>query len=290
VVHQLSVKVLSTKQFQTIWERANRRAHTQVVAVLTGNKGKQITTNDGQVVVNLSPVVDKVRARLKSLGVDIFSGAEAKRISPRFVLFQSDDLKQAQSATDALQKLAIVLPVLMLLFFAAAIVISRRRRKTVLHAGLGFAAGMLVILTAFNLGRSAYLDAVTSATLSSAAAAAAYDQLLSFLRFAARSLFVLGILVAFGAWLAGPSSFATKLRSLAHGGEGRQLATEGFAGWVARSRNAIRVVIVAIGAIVLVTWDHPKAVTVLGIAILVLIGIAITEILARVSVTPAPST
>ncbi|MGZ6967318.1 MAG: hypothetical protein ACXVKN_06235 [Acidimicrobiia bacterium] len=287
VVHKLAVKVMSSPRFQALWERANRRAHTQVVKALTGNSGHAITTNNGQVAINLGPVVDRVRKRLDSLGVDVFSGAEAKRISPRFVLFQSEDLKSAQSGVDLLQKAAIVLPILALLLFAAAIAISRNRRKTVLHAGLGISIGMLVILTAFNVGRSFYLDAVTTPTLTQAAAAAAYDQLLNFLRLSARTGFVLGIIVAIGAWLAGPSSAATRVRSAVRGGKDRQLATEGFAGWVARSRTGLRIVIVAAAALVLVAWSHPKPVTVLVVTILVLVALAVVEILARGESEPA---
>jgi hypothetical protein len=178
-----------------------------------------------------------------------------------------------------------VLPILTLLLFAAAIALSRNRRKTVLHAGLGLSIGMLVILTAFNVGRSFYLDAVRSANRD--AAAAAYDQVLNFLRLSARTGFVLGIIIAIGAWLAGPSPSAVRLRSMVRGGEDRQLATEGFAGWVARSRTGIRIVIVAAAALVLVAWSHPKPVTVLVVTILALIAIALTEILARGSDTAA---
>lgn len=287
VVHNLAVRVLSSDQFQALWERANRRAHDQVEALVTGG-GSSISTKNGEVAVNLGPVVDRVKQRLDGLGIDVFSGASSTRVSPRFVLVQSDDLKSAQSAVDLLQKLAIALPILMLLLFAAAIALSHNRRKTTLHAGLGFALGMLVVLTAFNLGRVAYLDAVKSANRD--AAAAVYDQLLSFLRLSARSLFALGLLVAIGAWLAGPSHAASRVRSVVRGGEGTQLATEGFAGWVARSRTGLRIVFVGIGALVLVTWSHPKPLTVLGITILVLIAIAVTEFLARDSGTaPQPT-
>lgn len=288
VVNQLAVKVLSSPRFEAVWERANRRAHDQVVDVLTGNGGKTITTKSGVVAVNLGPVVDRVRKRLDSLGIDVFSAADAKRISPRFVLFQSDDLEQAQSATDLLQKGAVVLPIVTLLLFAAAIALSRSRRKTILHAGLGLAIGMLVILTAFNLGRTFYLDAVKSANRD--AAAAVYDQVLNFLRLSARTGFVVGIIVAIGAWLAGPGSLATRLRAMTRGGGDRELATHGFAGWVARSRTGLRIAYVAIAALILVAWSHPKPRTVLVLTILVLIAMAVTEVVSRVDATPTTST
>lgn len=284
VVNDLAVRVLSSDRFQAVWERANRRAHDQVVDVLTGNGGRTITTTNGEVAVNLGPVVERVRTRLDSLGIDVFSAADAERVSPRFVVFQSDDLESAQSLTDLLQKGAVVLPIVTLLLFAAAIASSRNRRKTVLHAGLGLAAGMLVILSAFNVGRTFYLDAVKTANRD--AAAAVYDQVLSFLRLSARTGFAVGIIIAIGAWLAGPARAARRLRSMVRGGEDRQLATEGFAGWVARSRTGIRVVLIGIGALVLVAWSHPKPLTVLAVTVLVLVAIAVTEVLARGSAAP----
>jgi hypothetical protein len=285
VVYNLAVRVLSSDEFETLWERANRRAHDQVEAVLTGEGGRAISTRNGEVAVNLGPVVDRVRQRLSGLGIDAFSNSSGTRVSPRFVLFQSEELEKAQSAVDLLQKLAIALPILMLLLFAAAIALSRDRRRTTLHAGLGFAFSMLVVLTAFNLGRSAYLDAVK--TVNRDAAAVIYDQLLSFLRLSARTLFALGIIVAIGAWLAGPSRAAVRVRTTFRGGEGAQLATDGFAGWVARSRTGLRIAYVAIGAFVLVVWSHPKPLTVLAVTILVLIAIGVTEILGRGSAAPS---
>lgn len=279
LIDRVAVRLLSSDRFQTVWERANRRAHDQVVDVLTG-KGKTITTANGEVVVNLTPVVDRVKKRLNDLGIDVFNDVSAQRISPRLVLFQSDELEQAQGLTNLLQKGAIVLPVVTLLLYAAAIALSRRRRKTVLHAGLGLAIGMLVILTAFNVGRTFYLDAVKSANR--AAAAAVYDQVLNFLRLSARTGFVIGILIAIGAWLAGPGSLAVRLRAMTKGGADRQLATDGFAGWVARSRTGLRIAYVALGAIVLVAWNHPKPLTVLVIALIVVILMVVTEVVSRV--------
>lgn len=278
LVERLAVRILSSDQFEALWERANRRAHDQVVDVLTG-QGRAVTTRNGEVAVNLGPVVDRVRNRLEGLGIDVFSDVDAQRVSPRFVLFQSDDLEMAQEGTDLLQKSAIVLPIVMLVLYAAAIALSRRRRKTLLHAGLGLAIGMLVILTAFNVGRTFYLDAVKSANRD--AAAAVYDQVLSFLRLSARTGFVLGILVALGAWIAGPGPVAVRLRAVARGGD-RELATEGFPGWVARSRTGLRIAYVALGAIVLVAWSHPEPLTVFVIALLVVIAMVVTEVVARI--------
>jgi 3-deoxy-D-manno-octulosonate 8-phosphate phosphatase KdsC-like HAD superfamily phosphatase len=82
VVNGLAVKVLSSESFQTLWARANERAHTQFVNVLTGKGSKTITTNNGQVAVDLGAAVTQVQQRLDGLGINMFSGADAKRASP----------------------------------------------------------------------------------------------------------------------------------------------------------------------------------------------------------------
>ncbi len=113
--------------------------------------------------------------------------------------------------------------------------------------------------------------------------------MLNFLRLTARTGFVIGILVAIGAWIAGPSSTATRLRALTRGGADRELATDGFAGWAARSRTGLRIAYVALAAIVLVAWSHPKPLTVLVIALIVVILMVVTEVVARLEPEPEPT-
>ena len=74
-----------------------------------------------------------------------------------------------------------------------------------LRAGLGIAGTMVFFLTALNLARGPYLNLFPQAE-GKEAGGAAYDQILETLRLATRVVFALGLVVAFGAWLAGPSA------------------------------------------------------------------------------------
>jgi hypothetical protein len=76
VVHDTGLRLAQSEQFSTIWEQANRRAHTQLVAVLQGKGGGKLETKNGQVVVHLGPVVDKVKVALEKVGINVFSGVE----------------------------------------------------------------------------------------------------------------------------------------------------------------------------------------------------------------------
>jgi hypothetical protein len=54
-----------------------------------------VETRYGKVVINLGPVVDRVRARLAELGIGIFDDVSGEGVSREFVLFESDSLSTA---------------------------------------------------------------------------------------------------------------------------------------------------------------------------------------------------
>jgi hypothetical protein len=285
VVHDIALRFVQSDQFATLWEQANRRAHTQVVAVLQGKGVGNIETKNGQVVVHLGPAVDKVRAALEKVGIDVFSGVEGERVNNQVVLLDSDQLSKAQDAVDVFDKLAIALPILTIALFAIAVLLSGNRRRTILRTGMGLALAAALLLTLFNVGRSVYLDAL-GPDVNHEAAANIYDQLLEFLRNSLRAVFVLGVIVAIGAWLAGPGQAATSIRDATLGLFGGRERTSkappsAIAAFVSRYRNALRVVVAAIGLAILVVLSHPGPLAVLTVAIVVLVCLAIIEALSR---------
>ena len=285
VVHDVSLRLVQSDQFKTLWEQVNRRAHSQVVAVLQGKGVGNIETKNGQVVVHLGPVVERVKAALANAGINVFSRVDAERINNQIVLLDSDQLSKAQSGVDALDKLAIALPILTIVLFAAAVVLSGNRRRTVLRTGLALAITAALVLTLFNVARSVYLNAL-GPDVNHAAAANIYDQLLEFLRTALRSMFVLGIIIAIGAWLAGPGRTATAIRDFTVGlfrGRGRaaDARPSPAATFVLRHRNPLRVVVATIGVAILVVLAHPGPIGVLVIGVIVLVCLALIEALSR---------
>jgi len=145
-----------------------------------------------------------------------------------------------------------------------------------------------VILLALNLGRGPYLDLFPRAD-GRAAGGAAYDQILGDLRLDARALLVLGVLIAIGAWLAGPGAAATRVRGFVTGSE-RGKAAGPFAAWVGRNRTGLRIVIVGAGVLALVAFDQLSGWVVVGVALVVLLLIALVEFVGRsgAEVEPPP--
>jgi hypothetical protein len=281
-VHAATLRIVESDRFQTLWENANRRVHDRVVAVLEGEGTQTVETRNGQVVVDLSALVDRVKKRLSDRGITIFDDV-GTGTSQQFVLFESEQLTKAQSGVRLLKTLTYALPFLALLAFAVAVGLSSNRRRTLLRAALGFAFGMALVLIVFNLVRGPYLDAVENAGRSRDAAAAAYDQVLEFLRLALRTAFVLGIVVAIGAWLAGPGRLATRIRGGVSGlvrgsGEGEVTPVGRF---VSTYRIPLRVLFVGIGILILVVMSHPGPLAVIVVAVLVVVGLLLIEFLGR---------
>jgi len=279
-VHGAALKILESDKFQSLWESANRKAHVLVVKVLTGNEGGRITTKNGEVTIQLGSIAQTVQAKLSELGVDVFSNSSGKA-SNEFVLFKSEDLTKIQGAVDLLDNVATWLPILLVLMLIAAIALSGNRRRTILRTAIWIAVGMALLLVIFNVARSFYLDAFPRR----AAAGAAYDQVLSFLRNSARTALVVAVVVAIGAWLAGPGSLATRIREGVKGlvsGEGAEGGEPSSVGrFAARYKMVLRAVVIGIGLLILVILTAPTPLAVLIIVVLVVVGLLLVEFLAR---------
>ena len=115
------------------------------------------------------------------------------------------------SAVVKLDAVATWLPWITLMLLAAGVYLARHRRRAVLGVGLGVVVGMLVLAAALMVGRVVVVGAVAEQGV--AAAAASYDILVRFLYAALRTLAMLGLVVALGGYLAGPSAGAVQIRS-----------------------------------------------------------------------------
>jgi hypothetical protein len=81
--------VLGTAAAQTLWEEANRRMHTQLVNVLEGNKVRNISTENGDVVLDLRPLLERVAGRL---GIEDRLKANQSETTGQITILHSDQL------------------------------------------------------------------------------------------------------------------------------------------------------------------------------------------------------
>ena len=285
--------VISSQAMANAWVQVNRIAHQSVVKLLSGQGNGALTSSNGQITLNLGPLIAVVKTDLVQRGFSLASNIP--NINPQVALFQSKDLGKAQSLYRLVSDLKIVLPILVLVLLAAGVFTARGRRRALIVAGLGVAASMVVLAIGLLIARTIYLNSVPASVLPTDAAAAAYDALIHFLRVGLRVILAVGLVIAIGAFITGPSRAAVRTRAaLASGiawlrnvGERRGVSTGPFGQWVYRHRAVLRIGAVTLIALILVFWGQPTALTVILLVVILLILLGLIELLALPPAEPA---
>lgn len=202
-------QVVTSDAFAQAWDRANRSAHEQLVAALTG-QGGAITVQDNAVRVDLAAFLTVVKEHLVASG---FTLAERiPEVNATFTVFESADVGKVQRWFDLLNTIGLWLPFILVALAALGIYLAPNHRLAFIGTGLGVALAMVVAAIALQLARERYLDGVPAAVLPPDAAAVLFDTFVRYLREAIRALALTGLIVALGAFLAGPSVTAVTLR------------------------------------------------------------------------------
>ena len=285
-VENTTASFLASDAFQKLWVEVNTRAHKQLVKVLTGKGGKLVQTKNGQVVVNLAPMLARVEQRLHERGIDIFDKIPPSAIKSNFVILDSKQLENGQRGVRLLKTLAIALPLLVLALIAAAIGLSERRRRTLLQASFGIAASMAVLAALLTIGRSIYLDKIVGPNLPTDAASAFYDVLVHYLRLGLRIVAAVALLVAAGAYLSGPYKSAVAIRgwfgsgsSWAQGKSG--VAATPFGHWVARNKRALRSGAILLPAVIFLLWSSPTLTVLIVLVAITVLLLLLIELFGR---------
>ncbi|MCX6389304.1 MAG: hypothetical protein NT122_01510 [Solirubrobacterales bacterium] len=248
------LRLVESKQFAKLWEVISRRSHEQVVAVLTGKyTALNKVAAKGEIKLDLSPVIGPAKAILTKQGID----AAGSGGSPSIVIFNLSGIQSAQKAISALKSFTLLFTILSPLLFALAIVLSRKRRRTLITSGLALAGSMALLGIIIAVGRALYLDSLPS-TVPPDAAAAFFDTLLRYFALAVRVVALIGLVVALSAWWSGNGRKA--------------VADAGGEGLV----PIARVVIIALGAVLLLSLSHPSAIGIL----LIVIAVAVLTLIA----------
>jgi len=278
-------RVVASPAMVKIWVAANRTAHAGLVKVLSGQGGGAVDVVNGKVTISLGPFIAQAEQALANQGFSL--AAKLPAVNPTFALFEAPDLSKAQSGYRLLTTLKWVLPFLSLALLAAGVYIARGRRRALLGAALGLSASMLVLGAALAIARGIYLNSVPQSTLPADAAAALYDTFIRFIKDGLRLLLVVGLVVAAGAFLTGPSSAAVQTRRAVTSGidwlrsriESRGLDPGPVGAWTAAHRRILRIGVIAVAALIFVFWGQPTLAVAIWIVVLLLLALGLIELI-----------
>jgi hypothetical protein len=235
---QGATKLAGTPQFQQAFEVALAAGHELTIDVLAGTSTEAVSTQGGEIVLDLTPVVNE----LITQGSEFLSGVldrdiPAPQVTPdnvdtavaavesrlgvdvpsdfgQITLFASQDLAAAQQAYQVARWSAILAPVAALLLILLAVAVSTRRLRTFLSVVVGTALALLLASLAFQPLKASVIDSVAAQGLSGAVADS-FDIVLSTLRTGIVVVVVLGVIAAFALFLTGESRAAVQSRALA---------------------------------------------------------------------------
>ena len=280
-------------QFSELWERSTVRLHSAVLKVLKGDS-EAVSVHDGQVILNLVPVLNEVLASISdelssllnrdinlpqidpdtppSEAIQRLSTALGRELPDDFgqiVVFDSDQLTAVQTGLRWFNSGAIVLGIVGLVLIAATLLVSPHRRRTVISLGVSIAVVTALLRRSTFITQKQVVEEVKPKN--QAAATAVFNHVLEFYRAVTAWMLVLCVIAVFIAWLVGPSRAAVAIRGGVSRTGHRTADAAGDVSWLHTYAGAARYGVLILAGVVVLFGNF----TFLG---LVLFGLVIAAI------------
>jgi hypothetical protein len=275
--------------FATAWTTANRTAHGAVVAALRGDTQNGVTVSDNAVTVNLAPFLAQVKQQLVDRGFSLASRIPA--VNAQFTVLESEDIGKVQRAYSLLDTLGYWLPFIVLAIFVLGAYIVPHHRRAAIVFGVAVAVTMLILGAVLAYARNRYLNGLPPQR-SRAANEVLFDTVVRYLREGLRSVALIGLAVAIGAFFTGHSTTATTVRGWINRGAALirlglsriGLRMSGVTAAVAPRAPIVRAVLVVLAVVVLIPPDYLTPSYVLW----TVLGLLVALFLLAILVAPEP--
>ena len=203
--------LLQRPRVEQLWERVNRVAHRELLAILNGNPRPNVSTTNGDVVLDLRSFIIDVGTQL---GV---GGQLAQRLPAdvgQVTVLKSDQLGAAQDVVKGIKALSVFLGALTLLLWALALWLARGWRRVALRGiGIGLLIAGILLLVIRRVAGNYVVDQLTSGGDIRAAGHSAWLIGTTLLADIGWAGVVYGLVVLAGTFLAGPSTAAVAVRA-----------------------------------------------------------------------------
>jgi hypothetical protein len=253
--------------FKTLWEQANRAAHTTISKVLTGDS-KALDLTNGELTIDLGNVLRRFQQRLVDQGFDVASKVDLSNVHKEIVLADGERVAKIENARDTiglLYKLVWLLGILALVAAIASVAVAPKRGSALKRLGVGLALVVVVVAVGVAATRRAFVSAA-GATVPTAVVGSFFDAVVGSIRFAFRLVFVLGLVMAL------------------------LVAIVSLPGYATRWARATQVGVAVIGVAALVALKEPTWGLVLFIIVLVVVAEIALEVARRRGLDQAAST
>ncbi|MEY3733445.1 MAG: hypothetical protein RL347_804 [Actinomycetota bacterium] len=283
LIAQVVDRLVRSDQFKQLWDLANVAAQKSIMAILEGNDSGPVTLQGDEVVLDISSLIDQVKAGLVERGFSAAANISVPETERQIVLLEAPQLAQIRTIYSFTSPVAAGLIWVAILLLVLAAVLSRRRPRMVAWIGGGAAVGGLLLVIGLGIGQSVFVNTLANTPFAKASQVF-YDQLLKFLYNGAYSTIVIGLIVmVIGLYLCG-ARWAVELRAAVN-----NLASD-IAGtippgpitssgaWVATNARWLRVGIAVIFALIVVIGNDLSVARTIWAAVIGLILLAVVQV------------
>ena len=128
-------EIVASDTFATAWDTANELAHTQLVALLSGEQGGAISAQGDSVTINLGPFIAEAKERLVAQGLSI--AANIPEVDKSFTIIESSSVSRLQGGYRLLEALGTWLPWIALALIGLGVYVAKGHRRALVGAGAG---------------------------------------------------------------------------------------------------------------------------------------------------------
>jgi len=251
-------RVLRSDAFKTVWSDALRVSHERALDVIEGA--------DGSIALKLTDALERADKALEKRGLDLFDQKTVEDIDS-IVVARSEQIQDVRKGVDLLRKLAVVLPIAAVVVLAAAVLLALDRRHMLALVGIGVAVSMVLTGIALRITRRYVFDRI-EIDVRRRAAEDVWSALAQPLFRQTAVIVILGLVLAAGAWLAGPSARTVKER-------GGPVLTA-----LHDHLRPVQVAIAVVGVVALMVLPTLTVGTALAVLALVVLAVAALQVLA----------
>jgi len=262
-INRLCLQILQSEAFDTILDTAARTAHRAVMAVIQNDRGL-IEQNNGQIVLNLRPVIVQVVENLAGeRAQQALSNVNIPEDAGMIVISKEDDNAWLWKVVRWIDDFNPVVPIIVALIFLLAIVIAKSKRRALIATGaaLAIVSGLMLLALAAPVKELATTWPPTDQ--GKQAAKQVYDILLDDFRVQQAFIVLIGLGLVLVGSLAGDRRVVGAVRAAVTRRE------EADAGGLIRERaGALRLAGLIVSGVVLLVWPDPGLRTVIGVGVL----------------------
>ena len=312
-VHGLALKFFESPAFGKLWDGLNRHTHAAVIDVLEGKANPYLdkVQKGGAIAVNVAPALNNIVDQLNQRGITLFNPVKAIASQGDqglgITIVSKEQVSKYTGLFNTIVELGWAVPIAALVIGILSIAVATKRRKALLRVTLGISLVTLIFLAALATGRNFFLNEAATLSLRRDVAGAVWDTLLRYLKADFRWMLLVALIVAAIAWVFGPARYAVWIRTHVVrsarwvGTQGRALGagagraaggSEGArhtGGWVVEHLNGLRIVGVAVAAIVLLFSGNLTGWSLLIILIVLLVYLALLQLVALWARKVAPT-